>query len=156
MWGAGQQQVRNVHASIGALAVNLTMYSLVEAWAWARREEEVADRSRSPWDTEERRPSHADKRKARCNARSSGTKSRRLCRGGGSGRNFKPCSPACSIWPCDYWVFAESTDTNITRCLEPPRESLLAQERVQVSRQPRRYGGRGNRSRLVPPHNHVQ
>jgi hypothetical protein len=64
VWGAGQQQVRNVHASIGALAVNLTMYSLVEAWAWARQEEEVVDRSRSPWDTEERRPSHADKRKA--------------------------------------------------------------------------------------------
>ncbi len=65
VWGAGQQQVRNVHASIGALAVNLTMYSLVEAWAWARREEGLVDRRRSPWDAEERRPSHADKRKAR-------------------------------------------------------------------------------------------
>ncbi len=64
VWGAGQQQVRNVHASIGALAVNLTMYSLVEAWAWARREEGLVDRRRSPWDAEERRPSHADKRKA--------------------------------------------------------------------------------------------
>ncbi len=60
VWGAGQQQVRNVHASIGALAVNLTMYSLVEAWAWARREEGLVDRRRSPWDAEERRPSHAD------------------------------------------------------------------------------------------------
>ena len=64
VWGAGQQQVRNVYACIGALAVNLTMYSLVEAWAWSRREEAVVDRSRSPWDAEERRPSHADKRKA--------------------------------------------------------------------------------------------
>lgn len=64
VWGAGQQQVRNVYASIGALAVNLTLYSVVEAWAWARREEALVDRSRSPWDTEERRPSHADKRKA--------------------------------------------------------------------------------------------
>lgn len=62
--GAGQQQVRNVYAGIGALAVNLTMYSVVEAWAWARREEGLLDRSRSPWDAEERRPSHADKRKA--------------------------------------------------------------------------------------------
>lgn len=64
VWGAGQQQVRNVYACIGALAVNLTMYSLVEAWAWSRREEAVVDRSRSPWDAEARRPSHADKRKA--------------------------------------------------------------------------------------------
>jgi hypothetical protein len=64
VWGAGQQQVRNVYAGIGAFAVNLTMYSIVEAWGWARPEEELVDRSRSPWDAEERRPSHADKRKA--------------------------------------------------------------------------------------------
>ena len=64
VWGAGQQQVRDVYASIGAFAVNLTMYSVVEAWAWSRAEEGLVDRCRCPWDTEERRPSHADKRKA--------------------------------------------------------------------------------------------
>ena len=64
VWGAGQQQVRNVYAGIGAFAVNLTLYSLVEAWAWSRPEGVLVDRSRSPWDTQERRPSHADKRKA--------------------------------------------------------------------------------------------
>ena len=64
VWGAGQQQVRNVYASIGALALNLTMYTVVEAWAWSRAEQDLVDRSRSPWDTEDRRPSHADKRKA--------------------------------------------------------------------------------------------
>jgi hypothetical protein len=64
VWGAGQQQVRNVYASIGAFAVNLLWYSVVEAWAWARGEEELVDRCGSPWDTQERRPSHADKRKA--------------------------------------------------------------------------------------------
>ena len=64
VWGAGRQQVRNVYASIGALAVNLTLYSVVEMWAWSRPEEELVDRSRSPWDEEDRRPSHADKRKA--------------------------------------------------------------------------------------------
>ena len=64
MWGAGQQQVRDVYASIGAFAVNLLLYSAVEAWAWGRAEEELVGRGRSPWDTEERRPSHADKRKA--------------------------------------------------------------------------------------------
>ena len=35
VWGAGQQQVRNVYASIGAFTVNLVLYSVVEAWAWA-------------------------------------------------------------------------------------------------------------------------
>jgi hypothetical protein len=64
VWGAGQQQVRNVYASIGAFVVNLTLYSVVEAWAWGRAEEDLVDRGRSPWDQEERRPSHADKRKA--------------------------------------------------------------------------------------------
>jgi DDE superfamily endonuclease len=64
VWGAGQQQVRNVYASIGAFTVNLMLYTVVEVWAWARDEEALVDRSRCPWDTEERRPSHADKRKA--------------------------------------------------------------------------------------------
>ena len=64
VWGAGQQQVRNVYACIGAWTVNLCLYSVVEAWAWARPEEELVDRHGSPWDTAERRPSHADKRQA--------------------------------------------------------------------------------------------
>jgi len=64
VWGAGQQQVRNVYAGIGAFTVNLVLYTVVEVWAWARDEEALVDRSRCPWDTEERRPSHADKRKA--------------------------------------------------------------------------------------------
>jgi hypothetical protein len=34
------------------------------SWAWARAADALVDRSRSPWDSEERRPSHADKRKA--------------------------------------------------------------------------------------------
>jgi hypothetical protein len=64
VWGVGQQQVRNVYANIGAFTVNLVLYSVVEAWAWWRAEETLVDRSRSPWDREERRPSHAEKRKA--------------------------------------------------------------------------------------------
>ncbi len=64
VWGAEQQQVRNVYACVGAFNLNLWMYSLVEAWAWGRSEEGLVDRSRSPWDAEPRRPSHADKRKA--------------------------------------------------------------------------------------------
>jgi DDE superfamily endonuclease len=62
VWGAGQQQVRNVYASIGAFTVNLVLYSVVEVWAWTRSEDELV--SRPTWDEEARRPSHADKRKA--------------------------------------------------------------------------------------------
>jgi hypothetical protein len=64
VWGAEQQQVRNVYACLGAFNLSLWMYSLVEAWAWHRPAEELVDRSRSPWDSTPRRPSHADKRKA--------------------------------------------------------------------------------------------
>jgi hypothetical protein len=64
VWGAGQQQVRNLHANVGCFNLNSWMYSAVEAWAWARPEEELVDRADSPWDSEYRRPSHADKRKA--------------------------------------------------------------------------------------------
>jgi hypothetical protein len=64
VWGAGQQQVRNVHSSEGCFNLCLWMYSLVEAWAWDKPQEELVDRSGSPWDSEPRRPSHADRRKA--------------------------------------------------------------------------------------------
>jgi DDE superfamily endonuclease len=64
IWGAGEQQVRNVFCNEGCFNLNLWMYSLVEAWAWDKEEEELVDRSTSPWDSEPRRPSHADKRKA--------------------------------------------------------------------------------------------
>jgi hypothetical protein len=64
VWGAGQQQLRNVHANVGAFNLNAWMHTVVEAWAWQRSPEELVDRSRSPWDDPTRRPSHADKRKA--------------------------------------------------------------------------------------------
>jgi hypothetical protein len=64
VWGAGQQQVRNLYSNEGCFNLNLWMYSLVEAWAWDKEEGELSDRSASPWDSEPRRPSHQDKRKA--------------------------------------------------------------------------------------------
>jgi hypothetical protein len=51
-----------VYANIGAMAVNLILYSVVEAWVWQMSEEELV--ARPAWDEEERRPSHADKRRA--------------------------------------------------------------------------------------------
>ena len=62
--GAGQQQVRFVWANIGALHICLWTFTLTEAWAWGRSGEELVDRSDSPWDDPDRRPSHADKRRA--------------------------------------------------------------------------------------------
>src|SRR5215831_1007903 len=64
VWGAGQQQVRNVHSNEGCFNLNLWLYSLVEAWAWDRPAAALVDRSASPWDSQPRRPSHQDKRKA--------------------------------------------------------------------------------------------
>jgi hypothetical protein len=63
--GAGQQQVRRLAASAGAFHVCLWTYTLTEAWAWGRDAAElVGHREASPWDRDERRPSHADKRRA--------------------------------------------------------------------------------------------
>ena len=64
VWGAGQQQVRNVWASVGCFNINGWLFSAVERWAWQQAEEGLVDRSASPWETEARRPSHAEKRKA--------------------------------------------------------------------------------------------
>lgn len=64
VWGAGEQQVRNIDSSEGCFNLNLWLLSVVEAWAWDVPEEELVDRSDSPWDNRPRRPSHADKRKA--------------------------------------------------------------------------------------------
>jgi hypothetical protein len=64
VWGADEQQVRNLNSNVGCFNLNLWMYSVVEAWAWDKEDDELVDRSASPWDCEPRRPSHADKRRA--------------------------------------------------------------------------------------------
>lgn len=64
VWGAGQQQVRNIYSNEGCFNLNLWMYSLVEVWAWDEEGEDLVDRSASPWDNQPRRPSHNDKRKS--------------------------------------------------------------------------------------------
>jgi DDE superfamily endonuclease len=62
--GVGQQQVRNYWANVAAYHLGLWWHTLVELWAWTRPQGRLSDRSASPWDDPERRPSHADKRKA--------------------------------------------------------------------------------------------
>jgi hypothetical protein len=64
VWGAGQQQLRNLYANVGAYHLNLWALTMVEMACWNRSEEALIDRRGSPWDREGRRPSAADKRKA--------------------------------------------------------------------------------------------
>lgn len=64
VWGAGQQQVRVIWTSIACFNLNLWLHSLVECWAWHKPAAEICDRRACPWDDPDRRPSHADRRKA--------------------------------------------------------------------------------------------
>jgi hypothetical protein len=64
VWGAGQQQVRNLFTNLACYHLNLWMHTLVELWAWNKSASELCDRSLSPWDRLSRRPSHADRRNA--------------------------------------------------------------------------------------------
>lgn len=64
VWGTGQQQVRNLWANVGVFHLNLWVHTLVELWAWNKSKRELCNRKDSPWDDPERRPSHADRRKA--------------------------------------------------------------------------------------------
>jgi len=62
--GAGQQQVRHYWANIAVYHLNLWLHTLIELWAWGQSHGQLCDRSQSPWDDPERRPSHADRRNA--------------------------------------------------------------------------------------------
>lgn len=64
IWGSGQQQVRNLWANIAVWHLNLWAYTLTEVWGWNRPASQLTRREDSPWDTTDRRPSHADRRKA--------------------------------------------------------------------------------------------
>lgn len=64
VWGAGEQQVRNIYSNIGCWNLCLWLHTLVELWAWDQPREKICDRADSPWDVPDRRPSHADRRKA--------------------------------------------------------------------------------------------
>jgi len=63
VWGAGQQQVRNVWSNIGCWNLNQWVYTLVELCCWDQDKSELTDRSDRRWDNPERRPSHADRRR---------------------------------------------------------------------------------------------
>ena len=64
VWGAGQQQVRNVWSNIGCWQLNQWLYTLVELCRWDMPQSELSDRRDRPWDNAARRPSHADRRRS--------------------------------------------------------------------------------------------
>jgi len=64
VWGAGQQQVRNIWTNVAVYHLNLWMHTLVELQSWNHPHGRLCDRRQSPWDDPQRRPSHADRRKA--------------------------------------------------------------------------------------------
>jgi len=63
VWGAGQQQVRNVWSSIGCWNLCGWLYGMVESECWDDPTEQLVDRRDRPWDNPTRRPSHADRRR---------------------------------------------------------------------------------------------
>jgi hypothetical protein len=64
VWGAGQQQVRNVWSNIGCWHLNQWMYTMVELCCWDVPESKLTDRRARSWDNPDRRPSHADRRRS--------------------------------------------------------------------------------------------
>jgi hypothetical protein len=47
VWGAGQQQVRNIWTNVAVYHLNLWMHTLVELWAWSRSHKELCCVSRA-------------------------------------------------------------------------------------------------------------
>ncbi len=64
VWGAGQQQVRNVWSNIACWHLNQWLYTLVELSCWEMPGSKLTDRRDRPWDNAARRPSHADRRRS--------------------------------------------------------------------------------------------
>lgn len=60
VWGAGEQQVRNIWSSIGCWHMIGWVHTLVQLASWNRPTEELVDRSDRKWDNPDRRPSTTD------------------------------------------------------------------------------------------------
>ncbi len=64
VWGAGEQQVRNIWSNIGCWHLNGWLYALVELCSWDVDKSALTDRSDHPWDNPDRRPSHANRKRS--------------------------------------------------------------------------------------------
>lgn len=63
IWGAGQQQVRNVWSNLGCWNLCGWLYAMVELECWSDSSADLVDRQDRPWDNPDRRPSHRDRRR---------------------------------------------------------------------------------------------
>jgi hypothetical protein len=63
VWGAGQQQVRNIWSNIGCWHLNQWAYTIVELCCWENDASDLVDRQARSWDNPDRRPSHADRKR---------------------------------------------------------------------------------------------
>jgi hypothetical protein len=61
VWKAGEQQVRRIWSNVACWHMNLWAFALTELECWDSNASTLVDRSRSPWDNADRRPSHADR-----------------------------------------------------------------------------------------------
>jgi hypothetical protein len=62
VWGWGKQELRLLESNEAATVMNMTLYTMTELATWNLTSKELVDRSDSPWDDPNRRPSHADRR----------------------------------------------------------------------------------------------
>jgi hypothetical protein len=62
VWGWGKQELRLLESNGGAATMNMLLFGMTELATWDRSHGELVDRSCSPWDDADRRPSHADRR----------------------------------------------------------------------------------------------
>ncbi len=109
VWGAGQQQVRNVHSSEGCFNLNLWMYSLVEAWAWTSRTGNWS--TAGPARGTASRGGLRTRTSARhCSGRPCAGKSRRPWLAGRPRRKSGRWRSGCSTWPPEL-ISSRNTDT---------------------------------------------
>ena len=109
--GAGRQQLRDVYANVGAFHLNPWLHTPVELWAWGRPEGRLIDRRASPWDDRDRRPSHADRRRA---VRRESLRQEYRAAGGGGGQagNIAGWPDAYSKWSIEVKKVPESAAWN--------------------------------------------
>ena len=62
VWGWGKQELRLLESNEAATAMNMTLDTMTELATWNLTAKELVDRSDSPWDDPNRRPSHTDRR----------------------------------------------------------------------------------------------
>lgn len=91
VWGAGQQQVRNIWTNVAVFNLNLWVHTLLECWAGNKPAEEIRDRDDSPWDDTERRPLTRTAAKP-CADRRCKTNIRRFGRRIAAPQKYAPCT----------------------------------------------------------------